>query len=365
MREMSRHYKLNIMTLSPVHIGSGRELLQDYDFVTWKGYTWRVDEDALFRAADPGAGTAADLLSRSAAMLLQDSDYKVGSPLFRYVLRGEPRSAREGAQVREQVKDVYDRTYLPGSSLKGALRTALLNQALAEQPDAFDLDRLKPNRKWAAQPLERALLGRDPNHDLLRALHVSDSASLDASQTLSVENAQVMTPGGPASPVEVEALRPQVRVRTDVKLDLALFAPEPERELHFGAQRPWLESLMAVCRQRTESILEEERAWFSTCPEGESIVDFYTGLQGLVTEMRPERCLLRVGWGGGWLNKTVGSRMSADQKEDVIDRYRLARGRRGRGSPFPKSRRVAVDADGKPVSPFGWVLVDLKQDGDT
>ena len=360
MVKISQHYTLNLMTLSPLHIGSGRELLRDYDYVVRQGYTWRVDEDALLDAALGEGEFDEALLRRPAAELLQPADFRPDSALFRYVVKGTPRSTQEGARLREQIKDVFDRPYLPGSSLKGAFRTALFDWALAQNPKALDTSRLRDSRKWAAQPIERALLGRDPNHDLLRALHVADSAPLDPNKSLSIENAQVFTGGHAGSPIEVEALRPHVRLRTSVKLDLSLFSDQAERELHLGDRLQWLQGLMAVCRARVTPILAAERDWFARFHRGSPIVGFYAQLHDLVTGMPDERCLLQVGWGGGWLNKTAGLRLDERQREGVINRYRLARGKRQKGDPFPKSRRVALDAQGRSIAPLGWVLIEMK-----
>ena len=57
--------------------------------------------------------------------LLNPADFHADSGLFRYVLEGTPRSEAEGAVLREQIKTPFGKPYLPGSSLKGALRTAL------------------------------------------------------------------------------------------------------------------------------------------------------------------------------------------------------------------------------------------------
>jgi CRISPR-associated protein Csm5 len=204
------------------------------------------------------------------------------------------------------------------------------------------------------------VLGRDPNHDLLRALHVADSDPLVPGKSLSIENAQVLTGGKPGSPIEVEALRPEIRLRSSIKLDLSLFTPQAERKLHLGDRHGWLENLMGVCRARVTPILVAEQKWFAQHCPGAPIVGFYAQLHELVSDMRDERCLLQVGWGGGWLNKTVGSRLDDRQREDVIRRYRLARGRRQRGDPFPKSRRVVLNVQGRPVAPLGWLLIEMK-----
>jgi CRISPR-associated protein Csm5 len=360
MSEISKHYTLNLMTLSPLHVGSGRELLRDYDYVVHRGHTWRIDEDALLDAALGDEPFDETLLRRPAAELLQPSDFQPESALFRYFVRGTPRSREKGARLREQIKDAFDQPYLPGSSLKGALRTALFDWALAQNPRALDTHRLKGSPRWAAQPIERAMLGRDPNHDLLRALHVADSAPLVPGKSLSIENAQVLTGGKQGSPIEVEALRPETRLRSSVKLDLSLFTPQAEQRLRLGDRRGWLEDLMVICRARVTPILAAEEDWFARYCPGAPIVGFYAQLHKLVSDMRDERCLLQVGWGGGWINKTVGSRLDNRQREDVIRRYRLARGRRQRGDPFPKSRRVVLDAQGRPVAPWGWLLMEMK-----
>lgn len=360
MPEISQHYTLNLMTLSPLHVGTGQELLRDYDYAVRDGRTWRIDEDALLDAALGEDEFDEALLRRPAAELLQPGDFRPDSPFFRYVVKGMPRSKQKGARLREQIKNVFDQPYLPGSSLKGAFRTALFDWALAQNPKALDMGRLKDSRKWAAQPIERALLGRDPNHDLLRALHVADSLPLHPSESLSIENVQVLTVQQQGSPIEVEALRPNVQLRTSVKLDLSLFTPQAERELHLGDRLQWLKDLMTLCRARVTPILAAERDRFSRHHPGSPIVEFYAQLHELVTGMPTERCLLQVGWGGGWLSKTAGTRLDDRQREDVIRRYRLARGKRQRGDPFPKSRRVVLDAQGRPVVPLGWLLIEMK-----
>jgi len=361
MPEISRHYTLNLMTLSPLHIGSGRELLRDYDYAVRNGRTWRIDEDALLDAALGEGEFDEALLRRPAAELLQPGDFRPDSGLFRYAVKGEPRSRQQGSQLREQIKDAFDRPYLPGSSLKGAFRSAIFDWALAQNPQALDTRRLKGSRKWAAQPIERALLGRNPNYDLLRALQVGDSLPLDANKSLSIENVQVITGGQPGSPIEIEALRTQIRLRAGVKLDMSLFAPQSERKLHLGDKLDWLTGLMTVCRARVTPILAAERDWFAKRYPSSPVAGFYAQLHELVAGMPDERCLLQVGWGGGWLNKTAGQRLNERQREEVIRRYRLARGKRQPGDSFPRSRRVALDGQGRIVAPLGWVLIEMKE----
>ena len=362
MPEISQCYTVNLMTLSPLHIGSGRKLLRDYDYAVHQGRTWRIDEDALLDAAlgqDPGEWDEA-ILRQPAADLLQPADYKASSGLFRYVAHGAPRSKEKGAHLREQIKDAWDRPYLPGSSLKGALRTALLAHALDQNPRALNLSRLRDNRKWASQPIERAALGRNPNYDLLRALQVGDSQPLPPDKALTIVNAQVLTGGQPGSPIEVEALRPELTLRSSIKLDLALFTPSAERKLQLGDRREWLTGLMDLCRARVTPLIQREQDWFAQRYPRSQIAGFYSQLYQLAQELPSERTLLQIGWGGGWHSKSVGERLNERERENVIRRYRLARGKRRPGDPFPKSRRATLDHQGQPRRPLGWVLMEMK-----
>ncbi|MGC9084134.1 MAG: type III-A CRISPR-associated RAMP protein Csm5 [Anaerolineae bacterium] len=365
-------YKARATLLTPLHIGSGRDLLLSYDYAVHTGRTWRLNEDAILEAQnvdDPKV--LARLMAVPPAQLLQPADFREGSPFFRYVIRGIPRSQAEGAQLREQLKDPYDRPYLPGTSLKGALRTALAWHAWEERGLRPERTRLNPNPRFAAQEYERTIFGPDPNHDLLRALHVADSAPVGPERLILI-NARVLHRSGKmASPIELEAVAPETVFRFTVKLDEALFSEWAQRHRLRMRGEDWLRALPAIVNRHTAQRLKEERAWFNGVPGAERILEFYRGLGA------PTRgFLLQVGWGTGWDDKTFGSRLRADPNflEGILrppkqGGYGIARGQRRPGDPFPKSRRVVVSVqrapDGRtleqPVAPLGWMWVELEE----
>ncbi len=154
-------WSLTLRTLSPIHIGAGQELRLEFDFVVSQGQTWLLDSDAVLEAK-------ADLLKTDASghyplpgKLLNARDYQ-NPKLFRYVLRGQPRSLKADARMQAFIKDVYDRPYIPGSSLKGAIRTALAWKGWQELHLRLSRGDIGNNRSWAAKPLE-AKFRRDPS----------------------------------------------------------------------------------------------------------------------------------------------------------------------------------------------------------
>src|SRR3989304_6243092 len=116
-------YRISIETLTPLHIGSGGELIAEFDYTSpaGSGFTYILNQDAIYARELEKNGSRARL-DLPAAKLITAEDLKDGSSFVRYKIKGEA----ELQQLREQLKDVRGAVYLPGSSLKGAFRTALL-----------------------------------------------------------------------------------------------------------------------------------------------------------------------------------------------------------------------------------------------
>ena len=356
--------------LTPLHIGSGARLLKDYDYAVHGNRTWRINEDALLEAQlvkEPAI--AATLAQTPPAQLLKAGDFKTGSPFFRYSLPGKPRSTEAGAQLLEQLKTANDEAYLPGSSLKGAIRTALAWHGWQEKEIKATKSDLERNRNFAGQRLERKIMGPDPNHDLLRALQLADSAPA-GKDCLMLLNVQVVTRQGLGSPIELEAVQPDTVFHLTLKIDRALFNRWAEQNrLRLGGNPAWLSRLPELIQAHTTQRLKDELAWYQQRPGAEATASFCQQL--LRADLPANSCLLQIGWGTGWGDKTFGSRLQADQPlmEYIISEYRLARGKRSPGDSFPKSRRnivrVVQDKSGRvqqrPGVPLGWVLLELKE----
>lgn len=367
-------YDLEISTLTPIHIGNGAELLHRYDYIISRGKTWRIDDNALLDAQDVTDIKLAEKLAQIApAELLKPEELYAGSPFVRYVIDGAPRSEADGAKLREALKDSADQAYLPGSSIKGAFRTLLAWHGWQERKLTPDIQKLGSRREWAGQFYERELFGRSPNYDLLRALQVSDAHPL-ADSGLMVANARVLGRGGRlGSPIELEAIRPDSVFSLTVKVDTVLFSDWAKRAELDPRQSIWLQNLVPIAQRYSQERIRREIKWLSEMRTGEvsvtAITQFYQQLAQ--AKLGSRRFLLQLGWGTGWEGKTFGSNLQTDQRflQRVVTQYRLARGQRKEGDPFPKSRRVAVQArrqnDGRiteiPSAPWGWCLVEMKE----
>jgi CRISPR-associated protein Csm5 len=371
MSDLHTTWSVEIETLSPLHIGSGTDLLLGYDLVSYRGRTYRVDEDVLLDSALMQAESASTeamnrlLAGCPAAELLTKADFEPGNPLFRYVMTGTPVTSTTGARVQEQIKDVHDRLYLPGSSFKGALRTVLAWGFYAHQDRQPDLSRLKRSRSWAAQNLEQEVFGRDPNHDWLRALRVSDSHPIAADGHLALHTVRVYPTsgrGGGGLDVGVEAIERGAVFNTQVTLENYGFESDSAAELRWQGKRRWIRHLPQLGLDYTRQCLLTEANYYKDKGGPPHAMRFYDGLIKRLLELPKDTLLLQLGWGTGWESKTLGSsmlRQDSRQFEKLLRDYRVTRERGRRlGAPFPRSRKLVL-VNGRPALPMGWLEVRI------
>lgn len=361
-------YRVAVSLISPLHIGTGRVLLRDYDFRTVGARTWVLNQDAILADAydRAGPGDRWNLLALPPGQLVREGELREGSPFVRYALEG----TTTVDQVREQIKDVYGRPYLPGSSLKGALRTVLMSHAVRSGRWKPDLNALGDRREWAGQPWERAVFGPDPNRDLMRALRVADSDPLPLSPSpLMLLNAQVFTADGkPGSPIVVEALKPDTVFHTTLTVDEFLFS-DAARALGFADRREWLTGLARIASEVSRARIEQEREWYRSHPSFQKVLSLYNQLAQ--ARLGPRAFLLQIGWGAGWTAKSVGFWLPRAAQDALRRRYKLGKPpRAGRdwqpnlARPFPRSRRLRARRSQNEVLPdwpLGWALVELEE----
>lgn len=356
-------YDVEAKVLSPLHIGTGTTLMQDYDFVVRGKQTYRLNVDAILEEMSRSPRLKDRLSSIPPGSLLQkDSDF-AEDRLFHYVMEGTPRSETTGTELREQIKDAWHQPYLPGSSLKGALRTALLWNAARGRRQPVRQHELARGSKRAAQPLEKGAFrladvrdGDTANYDLLRAIQVSDSEPI-GKDALRVFVAYSFTRRGPGVPISLEAVAAGNTFRLRVKIDGTLFdSLARARGLDYGGAREgWLRSLPQIVQAFARARVDREIAWLrrGRVDGAERLIQFYEARRDPKAD---NDCYLQVGWGAGWLSKTIGVAWDAGDPDlaEILRSNRMLR--RGQSpASFPSSRTLIRLGQTGPQAPLGWL----------
>lgn len=195
-----RHYEIEFTTKGPVHIGNGEKYGK-------KDYFQSGGKIAILDVRKFVARLTPEQISNYCNFLESDEitlqDYLEGDKGLRALaessvlykadtdLARARRGSRQRHDVWECIKDAEGRPYVPGSSVKGMIRTALLVSLLLDDPDyrgLFDPEKVrsKQGRKSADKDIQRRAFWRevlDQNNpkeltDVMRYVSVSDSEPL-------------------------------------------------------------------------------------------------------------------------------------------------------------------------------------------
>lgn len=299
-----------------------------------------------------------------------------GRALVRYAYAGKPDVENQQAEIYDQIKDSADRPYIPGSSLKGALRSALAWAYAAELQEQAFQGLAQRRLKTADDRIEAALfhgqdgsgerrVGNDVLRDVWRAVHVGDSTPSSAG--LELLTTQLYPKG---VPIAVEAIPAAAELRATLQIERYLFeATEAQRVLTFGdwPNRLKPERIAAACRQRAAALIRGEIAFFGA--DAPEVGRFYAELEQRLEALDPRSFLLPVGWGAGWRSKTLDDRLRADPQREgefarAVQEYKLKKDKSARfaaGDLFPATRKVIYSGN-RPRLPLGWLQITIGEE---
>ena len=343
-------YELEV--ISPVHVGSGRTI-SPIEYVVEDNF-YRVDMDMLFEDdrfdaegfiedAKGGAfylGRFAPELAMEHVRYSLDISNSVKNNLCKSVYH-------PSGEIREFIK-TKDLPYIPGSSMKGALRTAMLWKALKDPQifqEAKDIIREqgKVNPKNAGEGIEKLVFGRNPNYDLLRALQVSDSQittmnNLELSKVVILSDTRegygwktfrgrrsfINTNYEDATPIFIEALKPRSTLTGTLKIDNWLLREEEEeiaKELEFNGKQYLVEDIAKNCKEFAKDFIAGELAFLERYRSGtlRKVVEFYMTLREELNKLSENELLLPISWGSGWHGMTIGNLFDVEKLRRNFD----------------------------------------------
>lgn len=393
-------YKIPLIleVASPIHIGSREGSLRTTDFISHKGKTYVIDEDKFceFLLDHNLIDDFVDSVSsgfRSIAEYLKGKDIKdldknIRDIALRSIRGGEDRMR----DFRPFVRDAHGQVFIPGTSIKGTLRTSLLHGILSGDPrlrgekgswvennlrQLSSGERGKEKKQFSYKILQRDILqnfripGTDqkdgPNRDILRCLTVRDAYPIGQieSRLIKLQFLSKNASGEvywskqerPDRPLEVwvEAVVAG-RFMTELIMDMQLFN-------HFKTEDRCikdLNDLLRHVRHMNKSIFDHEKKYFSAYTKPKS-PDARDAAQSLYTWYEKQQgSFLRIGFGSGMLSTTVDEVFSPGIRTEIRNIFGHNRG----NDPAPKTRRVWQKEHNQWV-PMGWMEFSQPEDRTT
>ncbi len=361
--------KFLMEALTQLHVGSGENMLHNMDYIQRNDMPFIVDQQLLFEwmAVQSHAQASNSRTLTEIAKQMNNKD------LPGYAISGMGGIHACPHEIRQQIKDAFWHPIIPGTSLKGAIRTALLADHLRTQgirqsdiPYRSKDGKASTSNKTAGLKASKSFFGQDPNHDWMRAWKPGDTAfALQDVQLADVRFLNI-TPelkwkrmaGGKANlpqwsdakGVYAEVIAPGSVTESMIVLDEFLFQnSRAKQQLHWNDVPGSFENLREIVNRHAVYRLEWEIAFYNHHgwqPASKICDDLLYHIQ-----QQPEAMYLQMGWGSGWRGMTGDWQYDAGIEEDMRKLYDL--GKHG-ADVFPKTRRLAV-YDGEPSMPFGWL----------
>lgn len=367
--------RVKIQTLTPVHIGSGDFLKNNSDFVEYK-----EGGDSYISIVDPkkmldiiGVEHINDWIS----LIERQGDTKEyvakmgknASPRS-YALRtltNYAQSIKREDTLKECIHDGMGMPYIPGSSIKGAIRTAVL-ATLAERMKGLEnmvVNRKNEKKIVSAKQVEANLFGGDPNSDVFRFIRIGDAyfgkGCELSTRVVNLNIREKKNLKDLSKPQLVEAIGVDWETEIQMKVDKAYYdwvkkhwdfgnpKIKPLMDLPDGMQD--ISLLLEWINEHTGKLVKDEiDYWKEVENAGYSGADDYIkNMESIEEEVKAckkgKECVLRIGHASGWRFITGAWTENLDNFErDVVPAAR-PKNFNYQEYDFPKSRRLDEDCD--------------------
>src|SRR5690625_1940762 len=377
-----RNFSLECLT--PVHIGSGVNMKRDVEFLVsdkdkkigildHRKVMDAFGEEEVSRETINKWVNAID--QQKSILSLLPSDIKIDQ-ICKRVRKYNTISFRGG--LREQMHDTRNNPIIPGSSIKGSVRTVIWDRYVKDDSVTHD-DVFSGMKRGQKQYKDDKLIkkvfspysrrrGGDPNKDILRFLQITDvvfdpdQASCEVFKILSErnegwklkrfdENGECIVKGAVAS--------------GRIKID--------ERSLQNNIDKGYvkmrsplrsIEDLFDACNRYTTKMLELELDFFSEdldLDNDRTLYDYIRVIKSLLNEVKStskNSCIVRMGHGTGYRfmtgNKILSEQINHGEYKEIFKNVRRDWYDRYVRFPYTKSRKLTSTG-----SPLGFVRLKM------
>lgn len=351
--------EIKIETLSPIHIGNGTFLQQGNDYIVEDNHINVLSLDKIGKIIGTDKATIqewTEAIERGEAEFFVKRKIQ-GHSYQEYTKRRIESSIKiEQRQktLKEYIHDGMGKPYIPGSSIKGAIRTVVMS-SLARKKIVQRLNKEKNIREWKKiiQGMENELLHfeaytrtgkRDtsPSSDYFRFLSTGDAffdygVEIAVSQiNLNITEKEFLEDNKKQQ--IVEAIKPGVSSQFRLKIGEEFYR-------YSGIED--LQNLFKIINDHSYNLLCDEIDFWG---RGEG--SRYTGQDDYLDQLdlildqieacQPNECILRIGQASGWRFVTGAWLEEIDKqyfKKEIVPQCR-PRNFNYVDYPFPKSRRI-------------------------
>jgi CRISPR-associated protein Csm5 len=379
-------YRLTCLT--PLLVGDGRKL-SPIDYMVWKDHVNVLDQWRIFRLLAKGPRLESYLTQLKNAERLDFASW--GGFAQNFAGRRIPfenqaystywnRAMGDSLQIPTFAAGASG-PYVPGTAIKGALRTGMVFANWRDGMLQDVLGRVKSERspRRPAESVEEQALG-PAGSNRMRLVSAGDSAPIETSQfkVYLLRTSTLIPRGGnfalgwkqsprgsvdgarpdDSTPVFAEMANPGTAFEGDWNEKTFFLQPEVRRSVRWSESFSRAKIFEAV-NVYAAGLLALQRNYASMAGMGLLDKNLDELEQRLASARERGACLLCMGWGGGlsakisWLDTT-----NADYRQ-ILGQFQIYNRALATNLPFPKTRRI-VFMNNRPATLPGWVELSVQ-----
>jgi CRISPR type III-A-associated RAMP protein Csm5 len=354
--------KVKIETLMPVHVGSGNLLYNNSDFIglninkklhivvlsadkIWKLMGEKgVDFIDMWLQTIEKKGNIREFIAKFAPDAKSKDYAKRRIPLFVVkALKGDD-------TLKECIHNGMGLPYIPGSSIKGAIRTAVLASITDNISNQESLIR-RENRgrvTISAKEVEKKAFGNDPNSDVFRFIQVGDAYFEEeteiATRLVNLNIRQSDDLMDSSKPQLVEAIGQEAESEFQLKISKSYYDFVQSRFRQIG-KLPVnsVSDLFRLINEHTRKLVEDEiEIWDNIDKDGGE--DYVSEMKNILEKINTcedkKSCVLRLGHASGWRFITGAWTEKLSNFKDTVIPASRPKNQNYEKYDFPKTRRL-------------------------
>jgi CRISPR-associated protein Csm5 len=400
-----------LLTSPMLHIGSAVSRLSPFEYVQTGSRVYLPNQEALARSLKQKGFLDQyiyDIENRNSIIPLLEDAFgdewqKIkndnGEPIFPRHLSSLKWTEERITDLRPMIRNGFGELYVPGSSIKGAIRTAIAYHLLKHSSEynvpkeqrvseienrlRRSMGELKRKAKFADDEQfmnhlfsdfelsyqKREISARTgPNTDFMRAVQVADSAPLIEEKTTNKKGQPIVSnlaivpevlvsshfPDGKAkyrASIYAEMVR-SVRTEFTISVDremLSWFRHSQGMKIPFCS----VADILKICQEFAQDQWDGEHDYWQEIKNNSNAQGKNLDFGNIRSMYEPEQCphSLKIGWGSGMTGTTVTLLFQDDLRAKIRDACGIA----APGFEAPKSRRTVIGKSGEIRFVPGWV----------
>ena len=366
-----KKFKIKINALTPIHIGNGDVYSQlDYVFDKTNKKVFVIDFNRIIANSSPSAIN--DLTSEIKKNFGNNRWRGDVAEFFRrYKLDWEDFVIKEipceniGNNEIHQFVNSSGRCYIPGSSIKGAIRTCFLwdkiknDESLKSRVTGIikEFRNKKPEREHADDEICKLVFGQTAHADIFKNLVINDSTFYQDNQIAVIHAQSYNFKQAQKNPNKggkvVDQFIEVVKKDNFMESEMTIFKNE-----EFD-----IEEIIVSINNFSKELVGKE---IELCAYNENFTKIKQIKSFIENNKNSNSCFIKLGKGTGFLGMTLCSLLDKDTFHNYIRtlfRIGESRAKPREYSPiFPLTHLIQVDTNKVPLLPFGWIKLTFDKE---